>query len=592
MHLHVNAYQEMQHVCTQMAFFDLKFATDLSDKVAEPLLLYHKDLEGRLKRLVLSEEKLESGIASLKAKVKAERASCQKGWTELTKEYREWQRSLAAGEAKKIEKLEKNFLQRREKLRQQFIKFEQMVESANAEYKSYWTKELPSIVTAYEVLEVERCNELEARMQDFRTIQSELTQPFPGMLAMIDQAVRSINGREELKGFVDAVVAQGGRPEAPLAFVDGLPTDSRTLAEQANQQQLGALLNQEPTVLASQREAAQLRVSGTVLGPDATQPSQPIAAAAAYPSSSRSSESASLSPSSSYAASSAGSYPASSSPAASNPPARPVSTSAFMASSGSPAAAASASAPVAPAPASSSGEFPASDPFGRLQDPPLTFVRALYDFTSEDADDLTFTLNTVIRVTLKGEDDELAAEVESGQADVSSEPRWWRGKRLENVGTSRDGTFPSNYVKVCGVEREMSLRHLLELPSGLKVFTDFLRQEYAGENISFWRAVEEYRIKFGGYLVGGIDALNSGTGGELKPEGRQPMLAEANRIARDFIGSSAASQVNISSSTLKMTQDRINALPESLGLNMFDEVSRTLGRLKECSRWQWQGHAR
>lgn len=38
MHLHVNAYQQMQHVMTQMAFFDLKFGSDLLDRVAEPLL--------------------------------------------------------------------------------------------------------------------------------------------------------------------------------------------------------------------------------------------------------------------------------------------------------------------------------------------------------------------------------------------------------------------------------------------------------------------------------------------------------------------------------------------------------------------------
>ena len=32
MHLHVNAYQQMQHVFTQMAFFDLKYGSDLLDR--------------------------------------------------------------------------------------------------------------------------------------------------------------------------------------------------------------------------------------------------------------------------------------------------------------------------------------------------------------------------------------------------------------------------------------------------------------------------------------------------------------------------------------------------------------------------------
>jgi hypothetical protein len=236
----------------------------------------------------------------------------------------------------------------------------------------------------------------------------------------------------------------------------------------------------------------------------------------------------------------------------------------------------------------STASFPPSDPFGRLRDPSMTFVRALYDFTSEDPDDLTFTLNTVIRVTLKGEDDELAAEVENGQADLNAEPRWWRGQRLENIGKSRDGTFPSNYVRVCGVERDMSLRHLLELPSGLRVFTAFLGAEYAGENIAFWHAVEKFRAKFLSFLVpsgvdtnGAVDEFGNPVAVELqlREDGRAPMLSEAQRIAHEFIGSQASNQVNISSGTLKQTQDRIVALPLSLSLNMFDEAASEIMKM-------------
>ena len=212
----------------------------------------------------------------------------------------------------------------------------------------------------------------------------------------------------------------------------------------------------------------------------------------------------------------------------------------------------------------------------------MTFVRALYDFTSDDADDLTFSLNTVIRVTLKGEDDELAAEVESGAADLTAEPRWWRGQRLENIGKSRDGTFPSNYVRVCSVERDMSLRHLLELPSGLRVFSVFLEEEYAGENIAFWIAVEKFRARCLAFLVAasptgeeedGTPAAAAVSGGELRDDGRAPMLEEALSIARDFIGASAARQVNLSSSVLRATQERLAALPASLSLNLFDDAA-------------------
>jgi len=634
MYLHVNAYQQVQHVCTQMAFFEQKFATDLIDKVAEPLLLFHKDLEGRLKRLVASEDKLEAGMLTLRNKIKSERAACIKGWQDLTKEYRDWQKSLAAGDAKKIEKLEKNFLQRREKLRQQFMKFEQLVESANAECKSYWSKELPAIVAAYEVLEVERCNELEARLADFRTIQSEYSQPFPGMLSMVDQAVKGINGPRELQGFVEAVVAQAGLPQAPMAFVDGLPADSRALAEMANQQTLGQLLNQDPVTLASQREQLQLKSSGTVMGSDVVQPTgdygnlnkttsptmssigaaaaaaaapagstTPTAAAVASDASSGSGSNSMRSPSLSRGASIISPPPPTMYP---SPPAPPpaipggvhqqpfvpepstyaAAAAAVAASSASAHAQAASSQSAAVTPSSPSlaplsspshsvdqpASFPPHDPFGRLFDPAMTFVRALYDFTSDDPDDLTFSLNTVIRVTLKGEDDELAAEVENGQADLNAEPRWWRGQRLENIGKSRDGTFPSNYVRVCGVERDMSLRHLLELPSGLRVFSDFLAAEYASENIQFWTAVEQFRARCLAFLVQASGA-GADHGGDLGDDGRAPMLEEAHRIAREFIGSQAANQVNISSATLKVTQDRIAALPHSLSLNMFDEAA-------------------
>lgn len=232
-------------------------------------------------------------------------------------------------------------------------------------------------------------------------------------------------------------------------------------------------------------------------------------------------------------------------------------------------AASSSAASAAPSAASSTAPAAsvpsASDPFNRAADPDATFVRALYDFTSEDADDLTFTLNTVIKVTLKGEDDELAAEAE--EADPNAEPRWWRGQRLENIGKSRDGTFPSNYVRVCGIERDMSLRHLLEIPSGLRVFSEFLAGEYATENIRFWSAVEQFRDNCMQYL-------NPETG-EIGAEGHAGCLADAERIAREYIGGQAASQVNISSATLKLTQDRIAALPTSLSLNMFDEAGQT-----------------
>lgn len=506
MHQHVTAYQQMQHVMTQMAFFDLKFGSDILERVAEPLLNWHKEAELRLKKLVQQEEKLEAAMHTLRNKIKAERAMCAKLWNELVKDYREWQRSLASGDAKKIEKLERAFVARREKTQKLFAKFESMVEAGNAEQKSYWTKELPALVTAYEQLEVERMNELEARLHDYSTIQAEFSQPFPGMLSMIEQAVRDINGPGQLKGFVESYVGAVGKPEAPPAFVDGLPVDSAALLDSANLSALGNLLNADATQLCSQREAQQAKLAGNVL--QVADGSSPSNSSSVHPSSG-------------------------------------ASTSAGAASSSS------RSAPAI--------EFDFSD------DPSCTYVRALYDFQSDDADDLTFTINTIIRVTLKGEDDQLAAE-----EAADAEPRWWRGRRLENIGQSNDGTFPSNYVRVCGLDREITLRHLLEIPSGLMVFSEFLKLEYATENISFWTRVEQFRNKC-------MQILDET--GEIREEGKPAMLAEAQSIAREFIGNKAASQVNISSATLKATEDQLDGLPESLSLNMFDEAASEIMKM-------------
>lgn len=68
--------------------------------------------------------------------------------------------------------------------------------------------------------------------------------------------------------------------------------------------------------------------------------------------------------------------------------------------------------------------------------------------------------------------------------------------------------------------------------------------------------------------------------GELRSDGQSDMLRLAESIAVEFIGNKAASQVNISSATLKTTQDRLQQLPQSLSLNMFDEAASEIMKVR------------
>jgi hypothetical protein len=63
------------------------------------------------------------------------------------------------------------------------------------------------------------------------------------------------------------------------------------------------------------------------------------------------------------------------------------------------------------------------------------------------------------------------------------------------------------------------------------------------------------------------------TTGDLSPSSHPLLLQSCRSIASEFIGPSAASQVNISSAVLKRVDDRLAALPNSLSLNIFDEAA-------------------
>lgn len=68
-----------------------------------------------------------------------------------------------------------------------------------------------------------------------------------------------------------------------------------------------------------------------------------------------------------------------------------------------------------------------SSPQSKTEKASVQVVKALYDFASEDGDDLNFKAGDVIEVL-----------------DSSDQYGWWSGRIKE---TQKTGNFPSNYVK-------------------------------------------------------------------------------------------------------------------------------------------------
>lgn len=115
--------------------------------------------------------------------------------------------------------------------------------------------------------------------------------------------------------------------------------------------------------------------------------------------------------------------------------------------------------------------------FGCDDDPKYDLVKSSFDFASNDEDDLRFSAGTIIVITLRGEDSASAAE---NEANGFSQPAWWRGYCLEKSSRSKEGAFPSNYVKPFTLAEEFSsLRVMLMYPSGMFAFAMFLRSEFS-----------------------------------------------------------------------------------------------------------------
>jgi len=204
---------------------------------------------------------------------------------------------------------------------------------------------------------------------------------------------------------------------------------------------------------------------------------------------------------------------------------------------------------------------PAVD-FGTDHDPTLLVVKSLYNFDAQDTCDITMTTGDIIIVLSKG-------EKETGSNAPS---QWWRGYRAnDGGGRGPDGLFPSNYVEEVNFGTDMSFVHFMQLPSGVKLLTYFLEQEYSQENIEFWKAVEEWRS----FAVKDMNEKKSVSDRCVKM---------AKTIVDDYISESGRKQVNVPSEIQKELTDTLEK-EDKLTPKFFDNAQKEVFKMLNADSW-------
>ncbi|GAB5367490.1 hypothetical protein AAMO2058_001234800 [Amorphochlora amoebiformis] len=105
-----------------------------------------------------------------------------------------------------------------------------------------------------------------------------------------------------------------------------------------------------------------------------------------------------------------------------------------------------------------------------------------------------------------------------------------------------------------------SLKEILDDPVGVKCFAAHLKDEFAHENIAFWRAIEDFRIKF--------------KDGNRTPRSRTTLKTAARAIYKQYISEKGVTNINIEEKTRLALRRVIKEAKEKL--TMFDEAQRSV----------------
>ena len=398
------------------------------------------------------------------------------------------------------------------------------------------------------------------RCKLFNLLFAAYAQPFPGHASSLEKVIAGIDSRKEIADFVQKILTSGGRARLPTQFISALPC-AASMIDQLH-------------------EEADLKIALYSEVPPYVPPTDSIVNLQAF----------------------ALAVPAQRAHRPSITGAFSAITSLFTGASASPSVdtpalfGANASAPTMVSPRASATAKSVAPPMLPIDDPPLLVVRALYDFSTEEPNDLRFLTGDLILVTMRPT---------NGPVNLSDTGEWWMGRVLHIAnGTNYvvnpdfdrqytesmllhyqqtqsaenpviiprspfDGSFPSNYVEVVELNAKVTLRHVLEVKLSRYLLTEFLKSEYADENVKFWMEVESFRL---------LAIEEKAAFPDKDNPANDRVMKEAKRICDSFVAASAPHMVNLNSTNRNNILKNV-ALPFLVSAGLFDDAQTEIFKL-------------
>jgi len=258
---HVQAYRRMQDIHNDMLLNDQKFASDVLEFVAEPLLAWHKQAEKRREALLKKEEKLMKEQKELNAKVVSSRNNAHKQWLSLQQKKRtcvqaEIYRDSKKNGVKDLQNAEKDLEKERQKTEQVFRQHEELVAQANEVQQRFWTQDLPALVREWEVLEFERLTTLGKHMTIYAALQRRRVAPLEGFVKRLEESADCLDANAEMREYVQTMLRHHNHPTAPSMLMDGLPCAASQLTGDVEDATLATLLNMDMNAAVQKRVEA------------------------------------------------------------------------------------------------------------------------------------------------------------------------------------------------------------------------------------------------------------------------------------------------------------------------------------------------
>lgn len=398
----VQVFAACQTVFGEIADASLGFSSNVDGTVVKPANSFLSSAEKTRKALFKKADKLESQTQKLRASVEKDQGKALSEWASLQKTRQD---SMKAADKKSdpkglkaYEKAVKAHAKQRDKTSKAFAKVEKGMVGWNSEKKSLERKEMISLLGEFEALEVERINSMQTALKIFAQQLRELINPLDVLCKQLEDASTQFDGSKALHTYVNNIEASNGKLQKFVPFPLGLPTSSHIVGSE--EEKLKWLLLENTADAVNKYEAEIAPVTSDAEGEDEQKQVDFD--------SEESDDEAPPAPSFQLAAPTLPDSPASSRPPTPPTEAQPI----------PPPEEEEVHLPMPPA---EEGKEPGGD------DTPDEYAVALFDFTSDDKEDLQLQEGDVVCVLAKEGD-------------------WWRGCKVVDGEWSVEGAFPSNFV--------------------------------------------------------------------------------------------------------------------------------------------------